>query len=80
MSIWTYATRGLGLSRASHQMQQSSHKNGEVMLVGPYASQGQGSSRASLKRHYHNHLMEVISWGNNACKDLCCSRPRAVEG
>ena len=41
------------------------------MLVGPYATRGLGPSRASCKR-LHNHLMEVMSWRNNSCRDLCC--------
>ena len=39
-----------------------------------------GPSRASRQCLNHNHLMEVISWRNNACRDLCCSRPRVVKG
>ena len=50
------------------------------MSVWPYVDRGLRLSRASRQRFYHNHLMEVISWRNNACRDLCCPRPRVIEG
>ena len=70
-----YGCRGL----AAKGLKQSSHKNGEVMHVGPYVARGVGSSRASHQRLNHNLLVEVISWRNNVCRDLCCPRPRTVK-
>ena len=50
------------------------------MPVGTYVAQDLGLSRDSRQRLYHNHLMEGISWRNNACMDLCYLRPKTVEG
>ena len=61
----------IGLEKPSH--------NGEVMFVGIYAIGGLRPSKASHRRIYHNHLMVVISWRNNVCKDLCYPRSRVVE-
>ena len=41
---------------------RSSH--GEITHIGTYVARGLGPSRASRRRLYHNHLMEVISWRN----------------
>ena len=40
---------------------------GKRKLIGTYAAQGQGSSKASRQRN------------KKACKDLCCPRPKTVK-